>query len=75
MYQRNRVFFIQLSVLNQLEFNNIIHTNNLVAVVQVILGMKRMMHLIVSSKMGVGKGMENIFRSFRTCYKRAESIH
>ena len=55
MYQRNRVLFIHLPVLNQLELSNIIHTNYLMKIVQVIPGMKRMMHLITSQKNGVRK--------------------
>ena len=48
MYQRNRLLFINIPVLNQLELNNIIMTNNLMNFFQVIPGMKRTMHLITS---------------------------
>ena len=53
MYQRNRVLFIHSSVMNQLELNNIILTNNLMKFFQVILGMKRMMYLNPSFLTGV----------------------
>ena len=38
--------FIHPPVLNQLELNNIIQTNNFMTIVQVIPGMKRMTHFI-----------------------------
>ena len=48
MYHKNRVLFTHLPVFNQLELKNIILTNNLMKIVQVITGMKRMMILINS---------------------------
>ena len=46
MYQRNRVVFIHMPVLNEIELNNFILTNNLMKFVQVIPGMEMMILLI-----------------------------
>ena len=54
-HQRNRVLFLHMTVLNHIELNNIIVTNNLMKIVQVIPGMKRIMLLIKSWKNGVWK--------------------
>ena len=55
IYQRNIVVFIHMPVLDRLELNNIILTNNLMTIVQVIPRMKRMMLLVNNYKMGRGK--------------------
>ena len=46
--------------------------NNLITIVKVVTGMKRMMILINNYNMGRGK---SILLSIRTCQKRAESLH
>ena len=50
MYQRNILLFIHITVLNQLELNNIILTNNIMKSFQVIPGMKGIMLLVNSWK-------------------------
>ena len=52
IYQRNIVLFIHLPVLNKPELDNIIMTNNLMIIVQVITGVNMIKLLINNSKNG-----------------------
>ena len=74
MYQRNRVLFIHLPVLNHIELNNIIQTKELMTIVQVILGMKRMMHLINSEKNVLWENYFHINQNLRAYIEDWETL-
>ena len=67
-YQRNIVFLIHPPVFNQLELNNIIHTNKFMTNFQVIPGMKRMTHLSISWINGV---WSEYFRNIQNLLKES----
>ena len=72
MYHKNRVFFIRMPVLNQLGLNNIILTCNLMKKFKSHPEWRGWYIWSTVRKMGCGK---SIFRSTRTCKKRAGSLH